>query len=308
MTGAPPAGKAQHSTVTDAAQHSTVTDAARLPLSQLTSLWFQVTGLLCNLECTHCLVDSSPRNRSLAFLDRAVIRAYLDEAEALGVREIYFTGGEPFLHKEMVEILQDTLERFPATVLTNGTLITPRTARRLGALAAASRFSLEIRVSLDHPEAAQNDRVRGAGAFAKALRAVLRLQEAGLLPIVTATEYLTVGTSPQSRYDAFLDMLRAAGVRRPRLKMIPVFHIGKLENGNAGGMITPDMMRGVDPLLLQCAETRAVAADGVYACPILVGKQVAHMGTGLGEALGDVSLAHHACLTCYETGMTCGNF
>jgi molybdenum cofactor biosynthesis enzyme MoaA len=283
-------------------------DAARLPLRQLTSLWFQVTGLLCNLECTHCLVDSSPRNRSLAFLERAAVRACLDEAEALGVREIYFTGGEPFLHREMVEILQDTLERFPATVLTNGTLITPRTARRLGALAAASRFSLEIRVSLDHPRAAENDRVRGAGAFAKALRAVLRLQEAGLLPIVTATDYLTVGTSPQSRYDAFLDMLRKAGVRRPRLKVIPVFPIGKLENGHAGEVITPDMMCGIDPLLLQCAETRAVAADGVYACPILVGKRVAHMGTRLGEALGEVPLAHHACLTCYETGMTCSNF
>jgi hypothetical protein len=242
----------------------------------------------------------------MAFLDRAVIRSHLAEAATLGVREIYFTGGEPFLHKEMVEILEDTLALFPATVLTNGTLITERLARRLGALAQSSRYSLEIRVSLDHPEAAENDRVRGEGSFAKALRAVLRLEAAGLLPIVTATEHLTGSLTPQTRFDAFLEMLRKAGVKRPRLKMLPVFHIGKLENGG-GDPITPDMMCGVDPGLLQCAETRAVTADGVYACPILVGKRVAHMGTELAGALGDVPLAHHACRTCYETGMTCGN-
>ena len=68
-------------------------------------------------------------------------------------------------------------------------------------------------------------------------------------------------------------------------------------------------MSGVDSLLLQCAETRAVTAEGVYACPILVGKRVALMSTGsLEEALGDVSLSHHACRTCYETGMSCGNY
>lgn len=283
--------------------------AARLPLQQLTTLWFQVTGLLCNLECTHCLVDSSPKNRSMAFLDREAIRGYLDEAEDLGIREIYFTGGEPFLHKEMVEILEDTLARFPASVLTNGTLITERLARRLGDLAAASRYSLEIRVSMDHPRAAQNDAVRGEGAFAKALRAVLRLQDAGLLPIVTATEFLADGECPQTRYDAFLAMLREAGVLRPRFKVIPVFSIGKLENGNGGDPITPDMMCGVDPFLMQCAETRAVTANGVYACPILVGKDIALMGSGrLRDALADVPLAHPACRTCYETGMTCSNF
>jgi MoaA/NifB/PqqE/SkfB family radical SAM enzyme len=280
-----------------------------MPLQQLTSLWFQVTGLLCNLECTHCLVDSSPHNTSMAFLDRETIRGYLDEAAALGVKEIYYTGGEPFLHKEMVEILEDTLARFPTSVLTNGTLITKRLARRLGGLAAASPYSLEIRVSMDHPEETRNDAVRGKGAFVKALRAVLRLQEAGLLPIVTATEYLADGSSALGRYDAFLDMLRKAGVRRPRLKVIPVFHIGKLENGDARGPITPDMMRGADRFLLQCAETRAVTAGGVYACPILVGKPVARLGTGrLRDALGEVTLAHHACRTCYETGMTCSNF
>lgn len=284
---------------------------ARVRLERLGSLWFQVVGLLCNLECTHCLVDSSPRNETIAFLDRELARRTLREAESLGVKEIYFTGGEPFLHREMTGFLEDALGVAPATVLTNGTLITERIAQDLGRIARGSRYSLEIRVSMDHPDPAENDRVRGAGSHAKALRAVLRLQDAGLLPIVTATEYLLspgLGRERPSSYDMFLRALTDAGVRRPRLKILPVFHIGKLEDPASGGPVTEAMMAGIDPLFLQCAETRVVAASGVYACPILVGKPEAHLGAGpLAVTRPEVSLAHHACRTCYETGMSCGN-
>jgi len=284
---------------------------ARLPLEQLTSLWFQVTGLLCNLECTHCLVDSSPRNKSLKFLERDTVRARLAEAEALGVKEIYFTGGEPFLHPEMAGILEDALAVAPATVLTNGTLITERMARTLGELARNAVYSLEIRVSMDHPDPERNDAVRGRGAHAKALRAVVRLEAEGILPIVTATEYLSGNGRAgcgESLYEGFRRVLTEAGVSRPRLKMLPVFRTGKLEDPSHGGPITGDMMTLLDPSSLQCSATRLVAADGIYACPILVGQRIALMGRGaLAEALGPVPLAHHACRTCYETGMTCGN-
>jgi len=287
--------------------------AARLPLGQLTSVWFQVTGLLCNLECTHCLVDSSPRNKSMKFLERDAVRVRLAEAEALGVKEIYFTGGEPFLHPEMTGILEDALAVAPSTVLTNGTRITERLARNLGALAARSRYSLEIRVSMDHPDPDRNDAVRGPGSHAKALRAVTRLQAAGILPIVTATEFLggngSGGTAAREPLaDSFRRMLTEAGVSRPRIKTLPVFHLGKLEDPSQGGPITEDMMAMLEPSALQCSATRVVTADGIYACPILVGKRIALMTRGsLADALGPVPLAHHACRTCYETGMTCGN-
>ena len=52
--------------MSEATSPATMDGPARLPLVRLSSLWFQVTGLLCNLECTHCLVDSSPQNKSMA--------------------------------------------------------------------------------------------------------------------------------------------------------------------------------------------------------------------------------------------------
>lgn len=158
------------------------------PFEHLETLWVQITGTLCNLRCTHCFISCAPDNDTLEFMDREQIGGYIDEAAALGVKELYFTGGEPFLHPDVVEILGDALQVAPATVLTNGVLITERTARALGELARASRYSLEVRVSLDAPEEEANDAVRGAGVFRKALRGVRRLQDAGLLPIVTATE------------------------------------------------------------------------------------------------------------------------
>lgn len=282
-----------------------------LDLQQLDALWFQVTGLLCNLECTHCLVDSSPKNKSLDFLDMETIARGLDDASRLGVKEIYFTGGEPFLHKQMLEILELSLSRFPTTVLTNGTIITERIATQLGEIAKASPFSLELRVSIDHPNPETNDAVRGAGAHAKALRAVKRLEAVGLLPIITATEYLLSERKPGSQtiYEQYLALLKNAGVKRPRLKVIPVFHTGKLEDPSSGRFLTHADLEDMDPLLLQCASSRVITAEGVVTCPILVGKPEGKLHTqDLEASLGPVPLNHHACMTCFETGMSCSNF
>ena len=287
-----------------------------LPLSSLDTLWFQVTGLLCNLSCSHCLVASSPKNKRMAFLDLEQVRQALGEAEALGVREIYFTGGEPFLHRELLAMLEASLHTAPTTVLTNGVLITRDTADALGDLAASSRYSLEIRVSVDHPDASTNDAVRGVGAHEKALRALRRLEQAGLLPIVTTTEYLL---SPQfdsggsilkdGIYDRFRRVLTDAGIRRPRLKVIPVFHTGNLEGTHEGAPITADMLENIEPSVLQCSVSRVVTAQGIYACPILVGQPEGFLGHGkIQENLTPVTLQHHSCSTCYETGMTCANF
>ncbi|HYM82240.1 MAG TPA: radical SAM protein, partial [Candidatus Limnocylindria bacterium] len=68
------------------------------PLLHLDALWIQVAGTLCNLECTHCFVSSGPGNDRHSIMSRADVRGRVAEALGLGVKEFYFTGGEPFLH------------------------------------------------------------------------------------------------------------------------------------------------------------------------------------------------------------------
>src|SRR3970040_3058738 len=94
--------------------------APNCPFHGLDSLWIQVAGLSCNLRCATCFNASGRGNREMPALSRIDVRSLLDEAETVGVRDIVFTGGEPFLHPEMVEIAGATLSRVPAAILTKG--------------------------------------------------------------------------------------------------------------------------------------------------------------------------------------------
>src|SRR5688572_28829369 len=136
------------------------TAAPSVALTHLDDLWFQVAGTTCNLTCRHCFISCSPHNQNFGFLDLATVRRYLDESVALGVKEYYFTGGEPFLNRDMTAILELTLKYGPATVLTNGTVFRDEWLARLQTAERASPYSLEFRVSMDGFTPQANDAVR----------------------------------------------------------------------------------------------------------------------------------------------------
>ncbi len=278
------------------------------PFVGLSTLWVQITGTWCNLECRHCINASGPKSPWLKPLDAATIERAIREAEAMGVKEIYFTGGEPFLHGEILPLLEVALAAAPTTVLTNGTLIGSEMADALAGIAARAPYSLELRVSLDDTDRATNDRIRGEGAWAKAVEAVRLLRERGLLPIVTATE-ITRHEHPagSGMYERFRDFLHGQGVERPRVKIMPVFGLGR-QRPDATAPLTEEDLEGFDRSVLQCADARVVAAGGVYACPILAGLEGARLSTGsLAESFKATPLYHPACVTCRQTGMTCRN-
>src|SRR3990170_5040732 len=144
---------------------------ARVALEALRTLWIN-TGSLCNITCRNCYIESSPENDRLAYITRAEGRAYLDEIARDGwpVREIGFTGGEPFMNPEIVEMLGDALARgFSVLVLTNAMqpMLRPRIRDGLTALRDAHGSRLVLRVSLDHYTEQLHDTERTAGSFAK---------------------------------------------------------------------------------------------------------------------------------------------
>jgi len=287
----------------------------RASFRELRSVWFQITGTLCNLACRHCFNTSGPRDPWLASLPVDVVLRSIAEAEALGVRELYFTGGEPFLHREILPLLEAALAVAPTTVLTNGTLIDDGLADALAALAARSPYSLEVRVSLDGATAEANDAVRGRGTFARALAAIVRLSTRGLPPIVTSVVQLgdpmrerAAGGSASVRYGELREMLVAAGVDKPRVKLLPVLPLGRCGERASARTLTPEDLEGFDTARLQCTETRVIAAGGIYVCPILAGLPGARVaGETLAETLTPITLAHAACVTCHETGITSTN-
>jgi sulfatase maturation enzyme AslB (radical SAM superfamily) len=278
------------------------------PFLRLSALWIQVTGTWCNLECAHCINASGPTAPWLKPIAPEIARNAIREADELGVKEIYFTGGEPFLHGEILALLADALAVAPTTVLTNGTLIDPAMADRLAGLARGAAYSLEIRVSLDDTDPEKNDRIRGAGAFDKAVYAIQLLHERGLLPIVTATEITShEHAGGRGMYERFRGFLAGLGVEKPRVKIMPVFALGRSRR-EGGRCLTEENLEGFDRAALQCSESRVVADGGVYACPILAGLPGAKLSDGdLEASFRDAPLYHPSCVTCHETGMTCRN-
>src|SRR5215831_8737440 len=121
-------------------------------------LWLY-TNFDCNLRCDYCCVRSSPKAPRRAIgAQRAMQIA--TEAAALGVSEIFVTGGEPFLLPEIGEILSACAVAAPTTVLTNGMLFA---GRRLEALRALPRDRLSLQISVDSPTPERHDRHRGKG-------------------------------------------------------------------------------------------------------------------------------------------------
>jgi sulfatase maturation enzyme AslB (radical SAM superfamily) len=282
--------------------------APRVALASLDTLWLQVGGTVCNLACTHCFVSCSPTNHTHEFMSLAEVQRYLDEAVRLGVREYYFTGGEPFLNPDMEAILAATLAVGPATVLTNGLLLDPARCARLEALEQASDSSLDLRVSLDGWDAATNDPIRGEGTFERILQGVRNLARAGLNPVITVTEVCREAATDAGK-DRFFDLLRSLGLDRPRLKVLPVFQIGaEVERGGAyegwQRLHGEDVPEGAWDHL-QCSSCRMVTDQGVWVCPILVNEPTARMGETLADSLGPFPLDHAACWTCHTYGVSC---
>lgn len=290
---------------------SSLKDVPWVPLHNLDILWFQVGGTICNLWCTHCFISCSPKNHKFGFIDRETVRRYLQESRKLGVKEYYYTGGEPFMNQDMPGILEDTLRIGPASVLTNGILIQKRTARRLKEIVDESIYSLEIRVSIDGFDAASNDRIRGQGSFDKAMKGVKNLVEFGFLPIITAAQTWP-DSDTESVFQKFRTMLFNMGYARPRIKLIPPLRIGREKVRSRGydryEYVTKEMMADFDDHLLQCTSGRMVTDKGVYVCPILIDYPEARVADSLEESFKPYPLRHQACYTCYLSGAICHNF
>src|SRR5258705_82587 len=175
-------------------------------------------------------------------------------------------------------------------------------------VASRALYSLEIRVSLDDPDRARNDAIRGEGAWEKALEAVRLLKARGLLPIVTATEITAdAHPGPGGMHGRFRDFLREQGVERPRLKIMPVFALGR-QPASGEAPLTEEDLEGFDRSMLQCADARVVAAGGAYASRTLAALPGGRLSPGsLAESFRPAPLYHPACVTCHRTGMTCRN-
>src|SRR5579863_6089773 len=206
---------------------------ARVALRALDTLWFN-TGTLCNLTCHNCYIESSPRNDRLVYLTAAEVGGYLDEIESLGLgtRLIGFTGGEPFMNRDLIAMLGDVLGRgLEAIVLTNAMKPMHHKKRALLALRARHGDRLTLRVSLDHYGAAVHELERGKHSWGPTLDGLKWLAANGFR-INVASRYLS-GESEAALRDGFRRLFAEEAVQLDAEDPVAL-------------MIFPEMDAGVD--------------------------------------------------------------
>ncbi|MFE0874448.1 radical SAM protein [Streptomyces smyrnaeus] len=148
-----------------------------------TRLWLY-TNFHCNLACDYCAVASSPRAVPRALVAEDFC-ALVEEAVAAGFAALYVTGGEPFLHPDIVALLDHASAQLPTVVMTNAMLLR---GRRADGLADLADRKLTVQTSLDGATAAVHDAHRGAGSWKRTMDGIRHLIDLGLPPRVALTE------------------------------------------------------------------------------------------------------------------------
>ncbi|WP_248581654.1 radical SAM protein [Nocardioides sp. InS609-2] len=175
-------------TVTGAPDRSAAADveySSGAPAPVGTRLWLY-SNFHCNLACTYCCAASSPRAEPrLMSVETAASAA--EQFAQQGGRELLVTGGEPFLHPDLGELVARTAEHVPVTLLTNA-MVYAR-GRRREALESFDRDRVTLQISLDSAGPELHDRQRGAGSHRRALEGIQLARELGFR-VRVATTYL----------------------------------------------------------------------------------------------------------------------
>lgn len=279
----------------------------------LRTLWIN-TGTLCNITCSNCYIESSPRNDALAYIAAAEVAVLLDEAAGQPLETVGFTGGEPFLNRDLPAMLRDVLRRgYRALVLTNAMKPMRHHEADLLALGRAFGDRLTVRVSLDHCTPARHDAERGPGSFDQAVDGLEWLARNGLHVQVAGR----VGFDPGGE----------AAIRRGFATLFAARRIPVDAADPVALMLFPEMDATIDapeiteacwgilgrrPDEMMCASARMVvrrrgaARPSVVACTLLPYDARFDLGTTLAEAARPVALNHpHCARFCVLGGGAC---
>ena len=289
---------------------------ASVPLMKASTLWFN-TGTLCNIECVNCYIESSPSNDRLVYITTAEMVDYLDQIvdRQWATTEIAFTGGEPFMNPDMIDMARVSLERgFDVLILTNAMLPMMRKSIKAGLLELQKTYGdkLTLRISLDHFKAENHDAERGKGSFDVTIKGMQWLRDNGFnMAVAGRTVWRDSAADSRAGYAALFAK-----------------HNFDIDTQNPGiTVLFPEMDETVDvpeittdcwgilnksPRDIMCASSRMVVKrkgaekPAVLACTLLAYSPEFELGTTLAEAEGAVKLNHpHCAKFCVLGGASC---
>ncbi len=285
---------------------------ASVALPELTTLWIN-TGTLCNLSCSNCYIESTPKNDRLVYITAAEVSEYLDEIgrDRLPTKLIGFTGGEPFMNPELPAMLEDVLARgFEALVLTNA--MKPMRRHEQSLLLLKERFGdrLTLRVSIDHYTRELHELERGPRTWRPTLDGLSWLAENGFRINVAGRLYSGEAEGiVRAGYARLLEDLDIDAYDPVDLVIFP-----EMDETADVPEITESCwsVLGKSPTDVMCASSRMVVKRKnaerpvVLACTLLPYDPQFELGSTLAEASREVMLNHpHCAKFCVLGGGAC---
>ena len=296
----------------------TATGAQRafVDLVSLQTLWFN-TGTLCNIECHGCYIESSPANDRLSYIRASEVETYLDEIAEFGwnTEEIGFTGGEPFMNPEIIEMVGASLGRgFRVLILTNAMQPMLRPRLRAGLLELLGEYGdrLVLRASLDHFTAEKHEVLRGPGTWERTLDGLRWLAASGFALNVAGR---TCWPEPEAELRAgYARLFEREGVAIDAECPVSLVLFPEMDLSVEVPEITVDCwdILGKRPEDVMCATSRMVVKrrgaqrPSVVACTLIPYDLRFEMGEILADVDGAVKLNHpHCAKFCVLGGGSC---
>lgn len=120
----------------------------------------------CNLFCKTCCYTSN--ELKLQELNTEKILAVIDEAISLGCKDFHFSGGEPFLRRDIFQLTEKVLSKnVHLRIQTNGKLLTKNNARKLREVGLK-----DLMISIDGHTMETCDYLRGTGSYEGAINGI----------------------------------------------------------------------------------------------------------------------------------------
>jgi MoaA/NifB/PqqE/SkfB family radical SAM enzyme len=205
------------------------------------------TNYHCNLACSYCLTESSPRSARRE-LDPATMIEVARQARTLGFTGLGVTGGEPFLLPWLPETVIEMAAELPLVLLTNATLFVGDRLERAAVLAG---HDVAVQISLDSHLPDVNDMARGPENFARVVAAVPRLIARGVrVRIATTTSWAL----DDVRLQPLQQLVRSLGVDPDDHLIRPIVRRGRAD----------ERALGVDARPVDIPSELTVTADGAF--------------------------------------------
>lgn len=282
--------------------------------TSLETLWFN-TGTLCNIACRGCYIESTPRNDRLAYISHKEVTKFITEArrDHPGLREIGFTGGEPFMNPDIITMLTDSLTAgYRTLVLTNA--MRPMRRHQHPLLELKNRYSdrLSVRVSLDHFTEVNHEAVRGRRSWRPALEGLRWLSQNGF-DLAVAARMLWREDQSAMR-SGFAALFAEQAIRIDAWDPHQLVLFPEMDDS----VSVPEITEGCWAILnkrpdqMMCAHSRMVIKRAGASAPVVVSCTLHpyddrfEVGASLADARRPVSLNHPRCAKfCVLGGASC---